>query len=71
MFVERAFGAQIVERLRVLGFKKVAGMNCGSKPPDPHMEHSRAHMYARAEEWYSRAGFWQTIVPLVPREHHS
>jgi hypothetical protein len=56
MFVDSAFGAPIVERLRVLGFKNVAEVNFGGQSPDPHMGNQRAHMYAKAKDWLLKGG---------------
>lgn len=56
MFVDSAFGAPIVERLRVLGFNNVAEVNFGWQVSRPHVENMRAHTYARAKEWLLKGG---------------
>ena len=51
MFVDSAFGAAIVERLKVLGFKNVHEVNFGANSPDPHQANCRAYMWNRMKEW--------------------
>ena len=51
MFVDSAFGAAIVVRLRSLGFTNVYEVNFGGASPDPHRLNMRAHMWAKAKEW--------------------
>ncbi len=50
MFVDSAFGAAVVERLRVLGHKQVIEVNFGGESPDPHDANMRAHMWRKAKE---------------------
>jgi hypothetical protein len=56
MFVDRAFGAPIVERLRALDFKNVFEVNFGGPSPDPHFLNMRAHMYGKCKEWLLLGG---------------
>jgi hypothetical protein len=56
MFVDRAFGAPIVERLRALDFKNVFEVNFGGASPDPHFLNMRAHMYGKCKEWLLLGG---------------
>jgi hypothetical protein len=51
MFVDSAFGAPIVERLKSLGFANVYEVNFGGASPDVHRLNMRAHMWAKAKEW--------------------
>jgi hypothetical protein len=55
LFVDSAFGAPIVERLKVLGFDNVAEVNFGeTRTPDNHFMNMRAYMYNELKEWLSR-----------------
>jgi hypothetical protein len=51
MFVDSAFGAVIVSRLRALGFTNVHEVNFGATSPDPHYLNMRAYMWAKTKEW--------------------
>ena len=51
MFVDSAFGAVIVSRLRALGFTNVYEVNFGGASPDQHCLNMRAYMYMKAKEW--------------------
>lgn len=51
MFVDSAFGAPIVVRLRALGFTNVHEVNFGGASPDPHCLNMRAYMYMKAKEF--------------------
>ncbi len=51
MFVDSAFGAPIVERLRLLGHKQVIEINFGGQSPDPHDANMRAFMWRKGKEW--------------------
>jgi hypothetical protein len=51
MFVDSAFGAVIVSRLRALGFTNVYEVNFGGASPDSHCLNMRAYMYWKAKEW--------------------
>lgn len=50
MFVDSAFGAPIVARLRGLGFDNVYEVNFGGDSPDPHCLNMRAYMWMKAKE---------------------
>lgn len=56
LFVDAAFGAPIVARLRALGFTNVYEVNFGGLSPDPHQLNMRAYMYAKAKEWLLLGG---------------
>ena len=51
MFVDAAFGAPIVARLRALGFTNVYEVNFGGPSPDAHQLNMRAYMWAKSKEW--------------------
>lgn len=51
MFVDAAFGAPIVVRLRSMGFMNVYEVNFGGASPDIHCLNMRAYMYMKAKEW--------------------
>ncbi len=51
MFVDSAFGAVIVSRLRQLGFTNVYEVNFGAASPDPHYLNMRAYMWGKAKDW--------------------
>lgn len=51
MFVDSAFGAPIVARLRALGFTNVYEVNFGGLSPDAHQLNMRAYMHAKGKEW--------------------
>ncbi len=51
MFIDSAFGAVIVSRLRALGFTNVYEVNFGGASPDVHALNMRAYMYAKCKEW--------------------
>lgn len=54
MFVDSAFGAPIVERLHVLGYKNVVEVNFGGKSPDFHQANLRAYMWNSLKDWLKR-----------------
>lgn len=51
MFVDSAYGAPYVERLRSMGFSNVQEINFGGKSPDRHMANMRAYMWSKLKEW--------------------
>lgn len=59
MFVDSAFGAPYVERLRTMGFTNVIEVNFGSKSPDRHQANMRAYMWNKLRDWLERG----SIVP--------
>lgn len=50
MFIDSAFGAPVVERLRMLGHKQVIEVNFGGASPDKHDANMRAYMWRKAKE---------------------
>jgi hypothetical protein len=51
MFVDAAFGAPIVERLKMLGFSNVYEVSFGSQSPDAYSLNMRAYMWKKAKDW--------------------
>lgn len=51
LFVDSAFGAPIVARLKMLGHQNVFNVNFGGDSPKAYRKNMRAHMYAELKEW--------------------
>lgn len=51
MFVDSAYGAPIVVRLKSMGFQNIHEINFGGESPDPHQLNMRAYMWAKMKEW--------------------
>lgn len=51
MFVDSAFGAPYVERLKAMGFDQVHEVRFGSESLDSHQANLRAYMWNRMKEW--------------------
>lgn len=51
LFVDAAFGAPIVERLKMLGFTNVYEVSFGSQSPDAYALNMRAYMWKKAKDW--------------------
>jgi len=51
MFVDSAFGAAIVVRLKSMGFTNIYEVNFGGSSPDIHCKNMRAYMWRQAKEW--------------------
>lgn len=51
MFVDAAYGAPIVARLRTMGFNRVYAINNGSESPDPLCLNMRAFTHKKTKEW--------------------
>jgi hypothetical protein len=54
MFVDSAYGAPYVERLRAMGHDNVVEVNFGGASPDRHQANMRAYMWHRMKEWLDR-----------------
>jgi len=54
LFVDSAFGAPYVERLKGMGFDNVVEVNFGGPSPDRHQANMRAFMWNRMKEWLTR-----------------
>jgi hypothetical protein len=57
MFVDSAFGAPIVERLRTLGFDNVHEVSFGSPSPDYHDANWRAYIWRQMKDWLAKGAF--------------
>ena len=55
LFVDSAFGAPYVERLRSMGYTNVYEVSFGAPSPDRHQANMRAYMWARLKDWLERA----------------
>jgi len=51
MFVDSAFGAPYVERLRAMGYDNVREVSFGAPSPDRHQANMRAYMWSRMKDW--------------------
>lgn len=51
MFIDSAFGAVIVSRLRQMGFTQVHEVSFGGPSSDPHDANQRAFMWRKLKEW--------------------
>jgi hypothetical protein len=51
MFVDSAFGAPYVERLRAMGYDNVHEVSFGAPSPDRHQANMRAYMWNRMKDW--------------------
>jgi len=66
MFVDAAFGAPIVERLRSLGHQNVHEISFGGKSPDPRFGNMRAYMWGKGlKEWLGKGGIDQNDRKLA------
>jgi hypothetical protein len=54
LFVDSAFGAPYVERLKTMGHDNVIEVNFGGPSPDRHQANMRAYMWHRLKEWLDR-----------------
>jgi hypothetical protein len=51
MFIDSAFGAPYVERLKSMGHRNVVEVRFGADSPDSHQANLRAYMWARMKDW--------------------
>lgn len=51
MFVDSAYGAPYVERLKSMGFTNVQEVNFGANSPDRHQANMRAYMWNKLRDW--------------------
>ena len=51
MFIDSAFGAPYVERLRGMGFRNVQEIRFGATALDTHQANQRAYMWNKLKEW--------------------
>lgn len=64
MFVDSAYGAPYVERLRAMGYSHCIEVNfeAGNSPDELHCSNMRAYMYQQAKDWLVYGG--------IPEEDH-
>jgi hypothetical protein len=62
MFVDSAFGAPYVERLRAMGFDNVREVSFGAPSPDRHQANMRAYMWHRLKEWLLKGAIPSDVV---------
>jgi hypothetical protein len=62
MFVDSAFGAPYVERLRSMGYDNVQEVNFGSPSHDRHQANMRAYMWSRMKEWLLKGAIPQDVI---------
>lgn len=53
MFIDSAFGAPYVERLKNMGYRNVIEVRFGAPSLDRHQANLRAYMWSKAKEWLS------------------
>ena len=51
LFVDSAYGAPYVERLKSMGFTNVQEVNFGANSPDRHQANMRAYMWNKLRDW--------------------
>ena len=51
LFVDSAYGAPYVERLKSMGFANVQEVNFGANSPDRHQANMRAYMWNKLRDW--------------------
>lgn len=51
LFVDSAYGAPYVERLKSMGFTNVQEINFGANSPDRHQANMRAYMWNKLRDW--------------------
>jgi hypothetical protein len=65
MFIDMAFGAAVVERLRAMGHLNVFEVNFGGESPEPRKDvNLRAFMYRKCKEWLPTGAIPKTDVRL-------
>ena len=62
MFVDSAYGAPYVERLKLMGYTNVQEVNFGGNSPDRHMANMRALMWSRMRDWLEHAAIEGDII---------
>jgi hypothetical protein len=62
MFVDSAFGAPYVERLKGMGFTNVQEVNFGANSPDRHQANMRAYMWNKMRDWLEHGAIVSDIV---------
>jgi hypothetical protein len=64
MFVDSAYGAPYVERLKGMGYTNVQEVNFGAPAPDRHQANLRAYMWNRMKEWLDRGAIPDNDIVL-------
>ena len=62
LFIDSAFGAVYVERLRAMGYDNVQEINFGSNSPDRHQANMRAYMWENMRVWLEKGSITSEIV---------
>jgi len=62
LFVDSAFGAPYVERLRAMGYDNVQEVNFGAPSPDRHQSNMRAYMWEKMRVWLEKGAISSDIV---------
>jgi hypothetical protein len=62
LFVDSAFGAPYVERLKVMGFENVVEVNFGGPSHDRHQANLRAYMWQKLKDWLEIGGIPDDVV---------
>lgn len=62
LFVDSAFGAPYVERLRSMGYRNVQEVNFGANAPDRHQANMRAHMWNKMRDWLEHGAIESNIM---------
>ncbi len=65
MFIDAAYGAVFVSRLRQMGFTQVFEVNFGGPSVDPMCANARAHMYKQIKEWLPHGAISKDDVRLA------
>ena len=64
MFIDGAFGAPLVERLHMLGFRHVHEVNFGGPSPNPRQANQRAYQWNLMKEWLPKGAIPKDDVRL-------
>lgn len=65
MFVDGAYGAPLVERLKALGFTTVHEVNFGGSSPDQYSGNQRAYQWQAMKEWLARGAIPKDDIRLA------
>ena len=65
MFVDSAFGAPYVERLRSMGYTNVQEVSFGAPSPDRHCANMRAYMWSRMKTWLEHGAIEQSELLAI------
>jgi len=62
LFVDSAYGAPYVERLKTMGFTNVQEVNFGANSPDRHQANMRAYMWNKLRDWLEHGAITGDVV---------